>query len=221
MNSWPVQTYPSGNAHYRQLAMTTGLYVPRIRRRSVALALFASQLLTAAVGWIAACNYLESILLTGPLLAGIGLAMAVSVRPFGAWFPLLFAVSAPVVTALGAFVIAIFHLGPDAAYRPTVALLSVYVVLLVVASPFVFRELRQRTPSSLPVKMWRYSLKSLLVAMRFSEFCPVLLPRFLKSLVIFQFAFGPFGSTAMIVIFFFAWLFSISRQRVFYPPNST
>src|SRR3954447_18863230 len=218
-----METRTFANSHHQQLAMTRELNEPRIRRRSLAIALFALQLLTAVIAWIVAWHNVESIIVTGPLLALLGLALAVAVRPLCAWAPLLFALSAPAVAAVGAFVIAIFHLGPDAAYAPIVILLGTYIFLIIAAAPAVFGKLQRwsSTVSMVKTRAWQFSLKSLLVAMTVIALSTALLTAIMRSLADFPIAFGAFGSIAITIACLVAWRFYSYRKRVIFRPQSS
>ncbi len=69
-------------------------------RRNAAIVLLGGQLFAAFIAMVAAYIELESILVTGPMLATIGFALAIVTLPLGSWLALLFSLSAPAVCAL-------------------------------------------------------------------------------------------------------------------------
>jgi hypothetical protein len=196
--------------------MATAQSQPRSRRQILAVWLLAVQLLTALSAWIAAWFNVETILVTGPLLSVTGLAFAVVVRQRGSWSPVLFGVSAPAVCALGAFVIAAFHLGPEKAHGPILVIFTTYSLSLLPASLFVLAhiwnwpEVKTRSIGD----PWRYSLKSLLVVMTAVAIVSAVCASIFKSNLPDYFVFGGFASGAMVLIALVVWRFYIHRLRV-------
>jgi hypothetical protein len=135
--------------------------------KKLAIVLCAAQLLTAVGALCRAIIDIESIVGTGPALALIGLFLAVVVRRNESWFLLLFALSAPLVTALGALMIAVFHWGPPEAEAPITALLYVYALAMIPASVVAAHQILRGNVVAVPAsqKKWQFSLRSLLVTM--------------------------------------------------------
>lgn len=134
--------------------------------KHVAIGLWAAQLLAAACLLIGALIHIESILVTGPILTLVGLMLAIVTRGMHSWIILSFAVSAPLVCAFIATLIAVFDMPPDTARLPVLVLFSVYVLAQAIgAAPTIVQLLRwQQLAGTQPVP-FRFSLKTLLIAM--------------------------------------------------------
>src|SRR4051812_3584286 len=195
--------------------MATDNLQRRSRRQNWAIIRLVVQILAALVAWMAAWHSVETILATGPSLAVAGLALALLVRQRGTWTPLLFALSAPAVCALGAFAIACFHLGPPEAYRPILTLLTIYLVMLLPAAIVVFIHIRRWPTLKLAVTQgtWRYSLRSLLTLMTVVAICTAALATALRS-ISEPFIFAAFGSAAMVLMGLVVWRFFVYRRLI-------
>jgi hypothetical protein len=79
---------------------------------------------------------IESILVTGPLLAIIGLVLAVLSMRLQSWSTFAFAVSAPFVAALIALMIALCGMGPREAEEPVLVVMSAYFFLVLPVAIF-------------------------------------------------------------------------------------
>ncbi len=101
--------------------------------KNFAIGLWVVQTLAAIAMLIAASIIIESILTTGPVLAIVGLLLALFTRRLQSWPSLAFALSGPLVTAFISFLIAVFELDPAEAFTPTLTILTAY---LLVISPF-------------------------------------------------------------------------------------
>jgi hypothetical protein len=212
----------SENTQYDMSDLATAIATFRIRpsRQIWAIVLLAMQCVAAIAAWVAARFTVESIVVTGPLLTIIGLALAVAVRRIDVWMPLLFGLSAPVLSALGALIIAVFHLGPDAAQRPILAILSVYLICLVPVAMVVFYQILQWPvyPFVGAPRAWRYSLKALLVLMTAVCVLTALLAGIAKSISRdFPLAFGAFGSVTIVLVGLVARQFYVCRRRMHEP----
>jgi hypothetical protein len=138
--------------------------------KKLAVVLCAVQLLAAVGALCGAIIQLETIVGTGPALTIVGLLLAVVTQRFNSWFLMLFALSAPLVCALGALLIAAFHWSPTAARSPIIALLTMYALPVIPASviaSFAILRGNGNIVSARPVAQttWQFSLKSLLLTM--------------------------------------------------------
>src|SRR5687768_16102445 len=103
----------------------------------------------------------ESILITGPILATMGLLLALFTQPLQSWSTLLFALSAPLVGVLIAIMIAAFEMGPDEGHRPTLFILLAYIIASSPLALITLRRLRHwevSTTVSAPVA--QFSMKT-------------------------------------------------------------
>jgi hypothetical protein len=132
-----------------------------------AIGLAITQLLTAIVMVIAAVESIESIVVTGPIFALVGLLLALVTRALQSWAVLAFALSAPLVGALVSFMIALFELGPAEARTPTLVTLTIYLFLVSPAALVTFLRLicwNTIVPSRHSSGL-RFSVKTLLLLM--------------------------------------------------------
>src|SRR4051794_13123356 len=137
-------------------------YKARPRRQNLATGLFVVQLSLAFIALVVCWFNVESIIVTGPLLVLVGLALAVAVRPLGTWTPLFLGLSGPLVSALIAFLIAAFRLQPQQAEWPVFTIFAIYLVLIVPISVVTFGQIRAWDARLSRSRAWRYSIRSLL-----------------------------------------------------------
>jgi hypothetical protein len=203
----------------RELPMVSATSQRRSSRQKFAIGLLAAQLLTACIAWLIAWFWLETIVGTGPLLTVIGLALALVVRPFGFWMPLLVGLSGPIVCAVGAFTIALFRLSPGEAQRPILIILTIYLLVAVPAAAVALSQILQ-LPNHPRVGVdaaWRYSMKALLGMMTAAAILTALATATVKTIPDFPIVFGAFGSTAFVLASVVAWRFFIQRRRILNP----
>src|SRR4051812_25104137 len=202
--------------------MSSAVHQRRPLRQRFAIGLLAAELLTACITWLAAWYFLESIVVTGPVLTIVGLTFAVVVRPLGWWMPLLLGLSAPMVCALGAFTIAIFHLSPEEARGPVIIILTIYLLAFVPAALVAMSQILQSPihPRVASDAAWRYSMKSLLGLMTVAAVLITLTTAAAKSLPDFPIVFGAFGSTAIVLAGVVAWRFFIQRRRLLHSASA-
>jgi hypothetical protein len=189
----------------------------RPRRQVLAIVLFIAQLLVAIAGLIASWFNVESILATGPLLVVVGLSLAVAVRPLGTWTPLLFGLSGPLISALVAFIIAAFRLGPPDAVWPVITIFAIYLIVLAALATFAIGQIRQWPHRSSQLRVWRYSIKSLLGLMTIVAILTAVLASVAKAFYYFPVAFAAFGSVAIVLAGVVVWRFAIQRRRMPHP----
>jgi ClpX C4-type zinc finger len=200
--------------------MESAVLQRRSLRQKSAIVLLTAQLLVACIAWLAAWYELESIVGTGPLLTIIGLALAIVVRPLGSWTPVLVGLSAPVVCATGAFAIAIFRLGPGEAQYPILFLLTIYLLVTAPAAIVAFTQILHWPihPRVSKRTVWRFSMKSLLIAMTGIAMLTVAITAAVKSLPDFPVVFATYGAVAFVLAGLIVWRFSTHRQQIL---NST
>ena len=135
--------------------------------KTIAIGLWAAQVLTAVAMSIAVWVDVESIVFTGPVLSVVGIALAIFTQRLRSWATLLFSLSGPLICALGAFLIAVFHLGPPEAQAPIAGLMTIYLLTAIPAAVIALREILDWDVDSSRQDrwVWRYSMKSLLVVM--------------------------------------------------------
>jgi hypothetical protein len=183
----------------------------RCTRQRTAKALLSAQLLAAMGAWIANTIETETIVGSGPLLTIVGLAMAITTRPWYSWAALFVGLSAPAVCALGAFMIAVFQLGPSEANYPVTALLSIYLLCLVPSATAVFKGVLSQPPNpAIPSPSgWRYSLRTLLVLMTLVAILTVVISSIFELLIRdFPINFALFGIAAILSSVAVAWRFA-------------
>jgi hypothetical protein len=134
-------------------------------RRRWAIAFWTAQVLATVVAVAACAIEIESILVTGPALAVVGLMLAIAARPLRSWSMLLYSLSGPLVSAFCATLIAALRWGPGEAEGPILGIFFIYAFLSIPTALMVFPEIRQwsTSPQSWLHWPWRYSLKSLLL----------------------------------------------------------
>ncbi len=141
---------------------------PRRRsvRRDLATGLYAVQVVLTLAAPIAACVQTESIIATGPAASIFGLGLAVVTRPLRSWAVTLFGISASLMSALCAALIAMFDWGPEVARAPVITILATYTLLVIPLAVKAWRQLWNWQPdeSSQRPLVLRYSLKSMLWA---------------------------------------------------------
>jgi hypothetical protein len=133
----------------------------------LAFGLWAAQLVAAVSALVAAMIEIESILVFGPVLSLIGLAMAAITRRLESWTTIAYGLSAPLACAFGATLIALNDWGPPAAGKPIVLILMAYQVLavpLAIGSFFQIRCWRLRLPDD-GRRVWQFSMKTMLIWM--------------------------------------------------------
>lgn len=137
----------------------------RIARSKWAIGLWAAQVLATIAAILAGAVEIESIIGTGPAMSITGLALAFVARPLRSWRVLLFSLSAPVLCALCAFLIALFRWDPGEAQTPIMVILSIFGLLAIPAAAMSLRSilLWHNLDNSRRPFVWRYSLRSLLV----------------------------------------------------------
>ncbi len=124
------------------------------------------QFAITAIAIFACAIDVESILFSGPALTLSAMATVVLARPLCSRRVMVYGLSAPLVCALGAFLIAIFNWGPGDAEEPILLLLTLYGIFVampaaIVAIPVVFRW--QPVPDERRPFSWQFSLRSLLL----------------------------------------------------------
>ena len=122
------------------------------------------QIVLAFVVPAVASVQIESILGTGPALSVVGLMLVIAARPLGSWAVTLFGLSAPLVSAFCACLIAWFDWGPTEAHHPIVTISTLYALLILPLAVLTIRQLWNWSPlktTSQPFA-WQYSLKSML-----------------------------------------------------------
>jgi hypothetical protein len=154
----------------------------------------------------------ETIVVTGPTLTLIGVALALVARPLVSWTVLLFSLSAPWICALGAFLIAFFELSPDDAYAPILTIILFYALLI---SPIAILARRTiRAWSAMTRTRWalRYNMKSLFVLMTGVCVAAAVLSYLANVALGFPVVFGTFGIIAASIPFLIAWRFRADRR---------
>lgn len=183
----------------------------RFSRRATAIALLSAQIIATAGAWIGNSVATETIVVSGPLLTMIGLAVAIVTCPWYSWAALFVGLSAPVVCAIGAFIIAGFQLDPVQANRPIIMLLAIYLLCMAPTAIHVVKRIL-RQPPNLAIAFslrWRYSLKSLLGMMTAVAILAVVLPAILEALVRdFPINFALFGIAAILSSVAVVWRFT-------------
>jgi hypothetical protein len=194
--------------------MMTVVLQQRSLRQKCAIILLATQLVMACIAWLAAWYLLESIVATGPILTVIGFAFAMAVRPLNLWVPLLVGLSAPVVCALGAFSIAVFHLGPQEARLPILIILATYLLVALPAAAIAAAQVLQwpNHLSSRPKSTWRYSMKSLLGMMTVVAVLTVLATAVFRSIPDFPIVFGAYSFATTLLACIVLWRFLLQRR---------
>jgi GNAT superfamily N-acetyltransferase len=137
-------------------------------RQNVALGSWAAQLLAVIVVAIASFET-ESILTVWPALAVLGYTHAAITWPLRSWRTLMFGLSAPILTAVGALLLALIH---DKLVSQYAAVLFLMVLIVGYAGLYAARRARPvlreilawQLPECSHHKAWQFSLKSLLVA---------------------------------------------------------
>jgi hypothetical protein len=186
----------------------------RTLRQKLAAILLATQLVIACIAWVLAWYFLESIVATGPILTVIGFAFTMAVRPLNLWAPLLVGLSAPMVCALGAFGIAIFHLSPEEARLPILSILTIYVLVVLHSAAISGVQILQRPNhvSFCPRSAWRYSMKSLLGMMTAVAVLTALATAAFQSVPDFPIVFGAYSFATTSLACIVVWRFSVQRR---------
>jgi hypothetical protein len=123
--------------------------------------------------------------------------------------------SAPAVCALGAAMIAVFHLGPADADGPVVALLAFYWLCIVPLGVIVLLEMRgwpAEQPPRLP-RVWHFSLKSLFGLMTLVALQTAFLTSVAGELIDFPLPFALFTCAAISASVVIAWRFVLAARR--------
>lgn len=134
---------------------------------TTATALWAAQLVATVGMVIPAFVEIEWIMGAGPLLSIAGLVMAAVACRLQSTVVLLYGLSAPLVCALCAGLIAINSWGPEESRLPIGVIIVVYALLVVPLAWGAFRQIRQprAEPRDMPPRDWQFSLRSLLILM--------------------------------------------------------
>jgi hypothetical protein len=188
--------------------------------RTLAIGLWALQLVAAAIAFFACLVDVESIVGTGPALSIVGLLLALATRRLNSWSAVAFGLSGPLVCALGAALIAVGDWSPGEAQQPITILLGAYFLMvmpLAVVSRFAILRWQ-------PVELgkrdhrWRYSMKMLLILM--TAVCVVAtVGRFVARNFIFGqlvgegYAFMTFALAAALLSGAILWRFLARRRR--------
>jgi hypothetical protein len=135
--------------------------------KNFAISLWLAQVLAAIAMLIAVIVDIEYILVTGPILAAIGLLLALAMTSIQSWSTLTFALSAPFVAAFISLLIAVFELGPTEARTPAIVVLISYLILIwPIAFMSFLRIVRWRTVANRANRpIVQFSLKTLLIVM--------------------------------------------------------
>jgi hypothetical protein len=182
-----------------------------------AIGLWTAQVLSIVVAMVAASIEFRSIVVTGPILCVIGLALATATRPLRSWMAQLFALSGPLISAFCALLIAVFHLGPGDARRPILTIFATYILF---AIPVALVSLRQIAgwPAGLALRgryLLRFSLKSLLILM--TAACVLLLPLQVVvsklPFIDFSTGFGLFAAVTAALACVVLWRFNSGRGQ--------
>jgi hypothetical protein len=172
-------------------------------RRNWAVALLVAQDLAALAALGAAYVAVQSVTVTGPILVAVGIALSIVSSPWMSWHAVSFSLSAPIVAAIGALVIAVFRLMPDQAHGPIVAILGIYLLLIGPFSVWLYQNVLRHVPP-------QYNLKSLLGLMTaVAVFAGVSSG---LALADFQIVFSLFGVAAIAAAAFIAWRYFVARQ---------
>jgi hypothetical protein len=135
--------------------------------RRLAISLWAAQMLAAVVLLFAGFSDVESIIVTGPALSIIGLALAAVTRRLNSWESIAFGLSGPMICAFGATLIVVNRWGPSAAQQPICALAAIYAIAVTPLAGLALRAIVRWQTLTLPMqeRVWQFSLKTLLVWM--------------------------------------------------------
>lgn len=187
----------------------------RFARQQWALFLLIAQVLTTVVVIGAACQNVISIVVGFPVLAVVGLALAMVVRPITSWPATSFAISAPVVCAAGALMIALFKLNPDKAHTPIATMLLFYssIILPVAIAAVVHIRNWQTDVSNASPRPWRYSLKSLMALTTAVCIVTAILSFAVKSRLGFSIAFASFALVTLAIVGLIVWRLVSDRRR--------
>lgn len=135
--------------------------------RTAATTLWALQATALLISVIAVLSNFESIVVTGPTLAVTGLLLGAVTSRLGSPLVMVHALSGPLVSSVGALLIAVNHWGPREAKGPLTSMLVIYSVLAIPIAIGALLQI-QRIPSELPPRRrfkWQFSLKSALILM--------------------------------------------------------
>ena len=174
---------------------------------------YAQSLTTLAMLAMVICFDIETIVVTGPALTAIGLALTLVTRPLASWPVTHFSLSAPLMCAFGALVIAFFELRPGQAYFPILTILTTYTIL---TSPLALLARRRiRDWPATPRTRWvlRYNMKSLFVVMTGVSVAAAVLSYLANAALGFPIVFGTFGIIAAALPFIISWQFRADRRR--------
>ena len=121
--------------------------------------------MTAAIAAAIAVFYaVETITLTGPVLAASGIGLSIATRRSHSWFLLIYSLSAPAVAGVGAAIIWAFTLGPVEAGQPMKVLTVLYAAVMLPASIFAYFQIAKGPrPIIRRRHVWQFSMKSLLI----------------------------------------------------------
>jgi hypothetical protein len=134
--------------------------------KTLAIIFWGGELVAALALLIGAAIAIESILVTGPILAVIGLMFCLLSSQLQSWPTLVFALSGPIVTAIVALMIVLFELGPREAQRPAIAVLAMYLIaMLPIAGFSLIKIYRWENAPASTAPPWQFSLKTLLIVM--------------------------------------------------------
>jgi hypothetical protein len=135
--------------------------------KNFAIALWLAQVLAAIGMLIAVVIDIETILVTGPILAAVGLLLALATGSIQSWSALAFSLSGPFVTAFISFLIAVFDFSPEEAYTPTIAVLITYLALFWPIAFMAFLRIRRWRTTAIGFNrpVVRFSMKTLLIVM--------------------------------------------------------
>lgn len=115
---------------------------------------------------IAARVFFESIVFTCPLMGVAGLLVGVVACRLQSRAVLTHGLSAPLICAFGAMLIAVNHWGPDSAQEPIMMMLAGYTILslpLAAVSLHRVSRLSRRDAVNNERPWWQFSLRSMLV----------------------------------------------------------
>ncbi|HEY3392225.1 MAG TPA: hypothetical protein VGK58_05940 [Lacipirellulaceae bacterium] len=187
----------------------------RPARQFIAICVWYAQVL-AILAMLAMVIFfdIETIVATGPTLTVIGLALALVTRPLVNLHVLLFGISAPLICALGALIIAFFELDPGEAYAPILTILSLYALLILPLALLARRTIREWSVTSRPRWVLRYNMKSLFAAMTGVCVAATILSYLANVALGFPIVFGAFGVIAAALPFVIAWRFRSDRRQL-------
>lgn len=187
--------------HYASVPHRAAQLGARPARQRWAFGLWIVQVLVT-VGVIAVtCFNVESIVVGFPVLTVVGFVLAFVVRPIASWPATAFALSAPVVCAAGALLIALRKLMPPEAQAPVSTLLVFYGLIIAPVAIVAIWHIQEwpARESTAPAQPWQYSLKSLLALMTAACIVTAILSFAIKTRLDFPLVFSSFALITLLL----------------------